>query len=163
MTGKAYGSTDVAVSKSQDELRVLLRKHGAEQFGFAEGAGWAGIEFVHRGGLVRLRCPMLVTDEDVKRWRSASNKSRSQSEAETRALVTEREAMRVWRVLVWSLKARLVAVEEGLETFEQAFLSHLVNPATGRTVWEDVREEVEAGALQIGGAGMRALGPGTAA
>ena len=40
----------------------------------------------------------------------------------------------------WNLKARLEAVEEDVETFEQAFLSHLVNPGTNLTVWEEITE-----------------------
>lgn len=47
-----------------------------------------------------------------------------------------------------------------METFEQAFLSHLVDPSTNVTLWEAVRVPIEGGAFQLGGAGMRALGPG---
>jgi hypothetical protein len=44
-------------------------------------------------------------------------------------------------VLAWNLKARMVAVEEGVESFEEAFLAHLVDPASGRTVYEQLAEE----------------------
>jgi hypothetical protein len=45
----------------------------------------------------------------------------------------EQEARRIWRVMAWNLKARLISVEEGVETFAEAFLAHLVTrPPTAR-------------------------------
>lgn len=154
MTAKAYESTNVPVAKSQDELRGLLRKFGAQQFTMGEGEDWAGVEFVHADMVVRLRCPLRTGD-------NLPPDNRHRSTAEKEATVYEREAQRVWRVLVWSVKARLVAVDEGLETFEQAFLSHLVDPATKTTVWERVRDVVAQGALRHGGPGLAALMPGS--
>lgn len=159
---RAYARTEVPVAKSQEELRALLLRYGAEQFTFGEGRDWVGLEFVHDDQLVRLRCPMkLPTEETIRAVRARSHSSMPAAAA----AAGEQEAKRVWRVLVWSVKARLVAVDEGLETFEQAFLPHLVDPGTGRTVWEAVREPLEAGALQVGGPGLfggpRAIGPAT--
>lgn len=152
---KAYADTAVPVSKSQDELRRLLLRFGAQQFTMGEGQDWAGIEFVHADHLVRLRCP--VRDQQA----AIAADSRHVSAEEKRATAAERERARVWRVLVWSVKARLVAVEEGLETFEQAFLSHLVDPNTRRTVWQRLQEPIERGDLRIGGEGLPALGTGS--
>ena len=153
---RSYESTTVPVAKSQAELRGLLQKFGAQQFTFGEGRDWAGVEFLHADHLVRVRCPLRPpTDSAVQAQMKASHRSIAES---TTALL-DREAMRVWRVLVWSVKARLVSVEEGLESFEQAFLSHLVDPSSGRTLWEAVREPIEGGALQLGGPGLRALNP----
>lgn len=154
---KSYAGTEVPVEKSQGELRSLLQKFGATQFTFGEGRDWAGIEFVHNDQLVRLRCPLRQpTDQQVASWKNAAHVAT----AEAVARLLDKEAMRVWRVLVWSVKARLVAVEEGLESFEQAFLSHLVDPSTNVTLWEAVREPIEGGAFQLGGGGLKALGPG---
>lgn len=156
---KAYATTDVPVDQSQNELRTLLRKFGVDQYTFAEGRVFAGVELVHDAQVVRLRCPIHPpTDEDVRKWRSASHKP----EADCLAALSERELMRIWRVLVWSVKARLVAVEEGLETFEQAFLAHLVDPGTDRTLWEAVREPIEAGRMRLGGPGLLAITTGGA-
>lgn len=154
---KSYGSTSVPVSKSQAELRSLLQKFGAQQFTFGEGRDWAGVEFVHADHLVRVRCPLRVpTDAQVQSHRRGAHGSLAGS---TTALL-DKEAMRVWRVLVWVIKARLVSVDEGLETFEQAFLSNLVDPSSGRTLWEAVRSPIESGAFQLGGQGLAALGRG---
>lgn len=154
---RAYETTNVPVFKSQEELRGLLIKFGAMQFSFGEGRDWAGVEFVHEEQLVRLRCPLKQpTEREIKTFVQAAHVATS--EAVVRLL--DKEAQRVWRVLVWSVKARLVAVEEGLETLEQAFLAHLVDPASDRTLWQAVREPIEAGAFRLGGGGLRELGRG---
>jgi hypothetical protein len=53
----------------------------------------------------------------------------------------EQEAKRIWRVMAWNLKARLVAVDEGVETFEEAFLAHLLDERTGRTIYEQLADD----------------------
>lgn len=149
-----YASTEVPISKSQDELRQMLMKFGAEQFTFGQGPDWAGLEFVHEGHLVRMRCPLRSYD--------AKMASRPHKKTLTPETWPEAEGRRIWRVLVWSVKARLVAVDEGLETVEQAFLAHMVDPATDRTLWQTVREAIESGRMRLGGPGLPALGRGDA-
>ena len=154
---RSYEGTPVPVSKSQGELRTLLQKFGAQQFSFGEGRDWAGLEFVHAEHLVRVRCPLRTpTDGEV----TAFNRSSHKGVADAAIALLDREAMRVWRVLVWTIKARLVAVDEGLETFESTFLSNLVDPSTNTTIWEQMRQPVEGGMFALGGPGLRALNPG---
>lgn len=147
MTRKPYENTEVPVSRSQDELRRHLSRFGAEQFSFGEGRDWAGVEFVHANKLVRLRCPVRPGDVGAVRSHLSNEEKRIRAD--------EAERARVWRVLVHSVKARLVAVEEGLETFEQAFLSHLVDPSSNRTVWEAMGEIVASRRFELGGSGLR--------
>jgi hypothetical protein len=105
-----------------------------------------------------MRVPMNPPDE---RWlRGKLQRARSKSRDDFVAEHYEQEERRIWRVLYWSIKARMEAVEEGVETFQQAFLAHLVDPSTNRTLWEQVRSSVEAGALQVGGPGLPALTAG---
>src|SRR4051812_5308701 len=52
-----------------------------------------------------------------------------------------RKAKRIWRVMHWNLKARLVAVDEGVETFEEAFLAHLLDERTGMTIYEHLARD----------------------
>lgn len=159
----AYESTTVAVDRSQAAIRQLLLKHGAERFAFREGSGhdgrqWAGIEFVHGGHMVRMQVPLKDVDDGEVRRRQ--QRARTKTAATIRADLVEQEARRIWRVMHWSLKARLEAVQEAVETFEQAFLAHLVDPSSGGTVWQMVAPAIESGAFQIGGEGLKALGSG---
>lgn len=157
----AYENTDVPVSRSQEHIRDLLVKHDAQQFNFSEGVmldgrRFAAVEFVHEGHLVRFRATLRLPDEKwvADKVRRARTRTREQIEQEARA----QEERRVWRVLFHSIKARLVAVDEGLETFAQAFLAHLVDPASDRTLWEAFEPHVDQ--LELGGQGLRALTAG---
>lgn len=157
----AYENTSVNVEKSQAEIRELLKDHGAERFTFGEstdlqGVRWAGVEFQHGGHLVRIVAPLKPADE---KWlRGKVQRARSRTRADFEREHYDQEERRIWRVLRWTLKSRMVAIDEGVETFEQAFLAHLVDPASDRTLWQAMKPTVEAGALKIGGRGLPALG-----
>lgn len=162
----AYESTTVDVPKSQADIRKVLRSAGADRITFAEQITGptksAGVEFLHLGLLVRVVCPLA--EPDGKAVAAKADRSRSKSRDEVFDEMVEQEARRIWRVLHWGLKARMESVAEGLETFEQAFLPHLVDPSTNRTLWDTVRGSIEGGALQQadgnGLGSMLALGSG---
>lgn len=149
----AYATTDVPVSRSQDEIRRVLRAHGADGFSFGEatrnGVRHAGVEFQHRGLRVAMLVPIRVPSaKEVDEIERRAKKKRGW-------LVPEEWAeRRVWRVIAWGLRARLVGVEEGVETFEQAFLPHIVNPATGRTIYADLTQD---GRVELGDVALPAL------
>ena len=73
--------------------------------------------------------------------RAKAQRAHTRTADEIRDQLYEQEEKRIWRVLAWNLKARMVAVEEGLETFEEAFLPHLLDPRSGRTIYEHLAEE----------------------
>lgn len=137
----AYETTTVAVEKSQADIRKLLVEFDAAGFAFGEesdpdGVRWALVQFAHGHHRVRLRVPHKPPDKkrvSDKAWR-ARTKSREAIVAE----MVAQEERRIWRVLAWNLKARMVAVQEGVETFEEAFLAHLLDPVTGETVYEQL-------------------------
>jgi hypothetical protein len=138
----AYESTAVPVEKSQGEIRKLLTRNGASRLGFAEereeAQRWAAVTFTIGENIVRLRVPLKPVSEKAvrdKHWRS-----RTKTMDEVRDTLYEQEERRIWRVLAWNLKARMVAVEEKVETFEEAFLAHLLDPQTGRTIYEQLAE-----------------------
>lgn len=144
MTSGSYASTTVPVERSQGEIRKLLIRFGCDRLAFGEerdeaGQRWAAVTFQAKLYAVRMKVPLKIVDE---RTVSAKyQRARSKSRDEVRDGLYEQEERRIWRVLAWNLKARMVAVEEGLETFEEAFLPHLLDPQTGRTIYEHLAEE----------------------
>jgi hypothetical protein len=147
----AYETTTVPVERSQAEIRKLLTDHGARQFAFGEetdsaGVRWAAVSFAHGGYAVRMRVPHKPLDEQS--LRSKARRAHTRTYEDLQAVAIEQEAKRIWRVMAWNLKARLVAVEEGVETFEEAFLAHLLDERTGMTIYETLSEygTVELGA-----------------
>lgn len=161
----AYESTTVSVSSSQEQIRKVLRAHGVSRVTFGEGQvpsgegdGYAAVEFVDDDMLVRVYAPIRRPDEDDVRARARAAR---QNQDKAVAASLENEERRIWRVLHWTIKARMEAVEEGLETFAQAFLPHIVDPATDRTLWERLQPVIDSGALRLGGTGLRALAAGS--
>lgn len=139
----AYETTTVNVEKSQGEIRGLLAKHRAQRFAFGEetdddGRQWAAVTFSHQGFTVRMRVPHKELDR--RKVRDKAERATRRTYGDIEAEMAEQEAKRIWRVMAWNLKARLVAVEEQLETFEEAFLAHLIDPSTGETIYEQLRD-----------------------
>jgi hypothetical protein len=146
----AYETTTVAVEKSQGEIRKLLAGHRASRFAFGEetddgGVRWAAVTFGHGGLVVRVKVPHKPIDGSAVSRKLM--RSRAKTRADVEAEFVEQEARRIWRVMAWNLKARLVAVEEGVETFAEAFLAHLVDPTTGQTIYEQL---ADTGSVDLG-------------
>ena len=163
----AYETTNVAVEKSQSDIRRLLQDFGAREFQFGEGSGiddrkWAGVSFRHDDHTIMMQAPLKEPDAaEQKRLRGKAQRARTRTLAEIEREYWEQEERRIWRVLYWSLKARMVAVEEEVEEFEQAFLAHLVDPRTGITLWQHIQPAIEQGAFRLGGSGVKALESGS--
>lgn len=157
----AYETTTVPVEKSQGEIRKFLAGHSAASFAFGEetdsaGMRWAAVSFAHGGYRVRMRVPHKPIDERAVRAKLMRARSRTRDVLEHE--MAEQEARRIWRVQAWNLKARLVAVEEGVETFEEAFLAHLIDEQTGQTIYEQLARD---GRVDLAAPLLPALMPGT--
>jgi hypothetical protein len=128
----AYASgTKVASSVSRDQLEKLLRARGATGFmyGWDDAQGHATILCRISERLIRLS--VKSPDPDDFR-RTPTGKPRTSAAVATMVADEER---RLWRSLLLVVKARMVAIDDGVETFESAFLPWIVLP-DGRTVAE---------------------------
>ena len=155
----AYETTTVPVEKSQGEIRKLLAAAGASRMGFAEERGEDGsrralVQFAIGFHAVRLMVPLKAVDERLVRQKFS--RARSRTIDQVRDELYEQEERRIWRVLAWNLKARMVAVQEEVETFEEAFLAHLLDPRTNRTIFEQL---ADTGTVQLDSP-LLALGAG---
>lgn len=156
----AYETTTVTVEKSQGEIRKLLQRFGADNFQFAEGRTASetqavAVQFVHNNHVVMMSVDLKEPDNAALKGKA--RRARTKTLDDFYAEHFAQEARRIWRVLYHSLKARMVAVEEGVEEFEQAFLAHLVDPSNGQTLWSRIEPIVTAGHFQVGGSGLTAL------
>lgn len=119
--------TSVSVDRSRAEIEKLLQRFGAESFGYAWDRGQESVGFVFQGKQVRLAMPLPKRES----YRSEE--------------AWAKERRRRLRVLVMALRALLVAVDDGLIGFEEAFLSWFVTPS-GRTVGDELIPRLEAAA-----------------
>lgn len=107
--------TSVSVERSRSEIEKMLQRFGADGFAYAWERGQETIGFTYGGKQVRLSIPLPKREgyRSEEAW--------------------AKERRRRLRVLVLAVKALLVAVEDGLVGFEEAFLSWFVTPS-GATV-----------------------------
>ncbi len=136
MTRYAEGTT-VQPEKSEMEIKALLRKHKADQVmsGSDEATGRVLIGFAMKGRRIRVSVGLPpLTDPMFNRWRF---------DAAGRVRARDAEIRRLWRALLLTIKARFEVVESGIETFESAWLAHIVMP-DGSTVADNAIPALEA-------------------
>lgn len=134
--------TDVPVERTRAELERLLMQHKATSTAVFNSAHEAAVAFemLDRRILFRLRLP----PKDAKEFthgrvnQSSGLKRLSENAAEAR---WEKACRQKWRALLLAIKAKLVSVQEGVESFEDAFMAHVVMP-DGQTIADHVRPRI---------------------
>jgi hypothetical protein len=129
--------------QTRDDIERQLARHKATDFGFITSGQGVTIAFRAQGRSVRFSLPYpdrasFRMGKTGGRWPKPIRRSDSAVEA-----AWEKETRRLWRSLHACIKARLVAIEDGVETFEEAFFAHIVDPMSNRTMYEVTRAALE--------------------
>jgi hypothetical protein len=111
--------TKVPVVQTRNEIQAILKKYGADRFMYFEEANRATIVFEANERRIRFDLPL----HGDKKEDAPPNR-------------------RMWRALKLCVQAKLEAVESGIESFEEAFLAHVVMP-DGKTVYEYTSKAIE--------------------
>jgi len=133
--------TEVSVERSLGEVERILQRFGADSFAYQKKADSTAIAFEIRGLNVMMRVSMpavkdfLLTDTGRKRTDSAAWSER------------DKECRRRMRSLSAVIKAKLVAVDDGVATIEQEFLPYIQLP-DGTSIGEALIPQI--GALAAG-------------
>lgn len=136
MSRKFAEGTDVSVSKTRAELT----RFGADRIAVFTAAKEAAVVFEMKGRRLMFRLPL--PDKGLPEFKSVRANNNPHSHAmrdltpEESAARWEKACRQKWRALLLAVKAKLVSVEEGVETFDEAFLAQIVLPS-GRTVGEE--------------------------
>jgi len=142
MSRRYAQDTEASVAKSRAELEELLQRHGATATAVYTSGTEAAVAFemADRRVRFRLRLPDRTAREftHAKINQSGAERLRSDDAART---AHEKGCRRLWRALILAVKAKLVAVEDGVETFEEAFMAHVVMP-DGQTVAERIAPQI---------------------
>jgi hypothetical protein len=134
MSGYATRTT-VAPSRTRAEIEHELEKRGASAFGYNRDGQRNVIAFTLKGLQVRMDLPM-PDPGDFPDYR-ARNGVKVSGQARY-----DEEVKRRWRALLLVVKAKLVAVDEGITSLEREFLADVVLP-DGATVLEKVSPAIE--------------------
>jgi len=112
--------TRVSVEKTKADIEKTLARYGADRFAYFTEATRAMIVFEAHGRRLRFDLPLT----------------------EGRNEAAERKRRQQWRALLLCIKAKLESVASRIETFEEAFLAHVVMP-DGKTVYEHTAPRIE--------------------
>lgn len=108
--------TRVEVDTTRREIEHTLTKYGASKFGYYYGDGEAQVMFALKERHIKFL--MKVVEKGP-------------------------EARQRWRALLLCIKAKLESVDCGIESFDDAFMSHVVMP-DGKTFGEHARPAMAA-------------------
>jgi hypothetical protein len=141
--GYAKG-TEVAVEKTELEIKQTLKRYGATSFASFEAPGSALIAFEMQGRRVAFRLPLpQAGDRQFQKLKSTNQYTDTpEKRAKASAAALDQACRERWRSLLLCIKAKLESVEAGIETFEDAFLAHIQMP-DGLTVGEHVRPRLK--------------------
>lgn len=150
--------TSVSVAKTRIELEEIVKRAGGKRFASISEDTQANVlfELGDRRIMFELRLPNFATFETKKdRW---GRTKKVTTEAAQRAW--EQACRSRWRALHLTIKAKLVSVEAGIETVEEAFLAQVVVPtADGARRFSTVAAKAISTAYRTGGNLL--LGAGT--
>ena len=101
----------------------MVMKYGAEEFATVIRKNEALVGFQYKN--IRVEMAVPLPDKNDKRFRltPAGRSRRSETQAFTE---WDKEVRRRWRSLCLVIKALLVGVDDGVLTFEQAFMPYIV-------------------------------------
>ena len=133
--------TQVSEAKTRLELEKILTRMGAAQFGVMTDYEnrLATIAFVYKRVQVQMQIP-LPNPKDRRFTHSKNGAWLRSPEAAKREV--ESEVRRRWRCLLLAIKAKLVAVQDGICTFEREFLPYMVC-ADGTTIADKLAPLIE--------------------
>jgi hypothetical protein len=112
--------TKVPIERTKAEIEATLTRYGADRFAYFSEPARATIVFEAHERRLRFDVPL----------------------EEGKSEKAERLRRQRWRALLLCVKAKLESVASHIETFEEAFLAHVVMP-DGRTVYEHTAPRIE--------------------
>ena len=139
--------TSVPIERSKAEIEQVLRRNGCDAFMSAvdDRERRAMLQFRAQDRLLRFEI-VMPNEEQFGRTES---RRRMRSPEQRRKAYEQAERQR-WRALLLVVKAKLESVESGVETFEQAFMPHIVlpdNSTVGQRMLPAVAQAYETGQM----------------
>lgn len=124
-------ATEVPSDRSRSEIERTLRRYGATAFAYGWEGSQAQVGFKLADRQIKFRLPLPdPASEEFTLTPTGKDRSESAAEAAYEQAVRQR-----WRALALVIKAKLEAVEAGISTVEQEFMSAVMLPS-GQTVGE---------------------------
>ena len=123
MTKYAEG-TEVSIDQSLLEIRTTLKRYGATKILFFDDAQSLVVNFEMRSRLIRFNIKLPPVNDFAK-----TPERRIQRSAAQMQQAWEQACRQCYRALLLVIKAKLESIESEIETFDQAFMAHVVLPS----------------------------------
>lgn len=121
----SYASqTTVSPERSRAEIEETLKRYKATRFAYVGLEDSAMVAFQMHGLTLRFVIRVPGQGDQRFRFKTVRGFKRSLSDIQ-RQLAHEQEVRRLWRALLLCIKAKLESVDSGIESLEEAFLSHI--------------------------------------
>lgn len=130
-------NTEVPADRSRQEIERDLIRFGATGFSYGWELDRAMVEFLYAGRRIRLQLTMPPRADFTAKPANARFWNQARVDQAWEQVKRQR-----WRALSLVLKAKLVAVSEGIKSFEHEFGMDIVMP-DGRTVADHVLPRVK--------------------
>lgn len=143
--GRYANTTSVSPAQSRQEIESTLARFGASQFltGFDQSKGF--VAFFICGRAIRMDIELPDRSEFTTTPSGRQRKSGTQQEKQW-----EQACRQKWRALALHIKGKLVAIDDGIATFEDEFLAYTRLP-NGQNVSEWIQPQItkalESGAM----------------
>lgn len=125
--------TTVEIDRSRMEIERTLKRYGADQFSYGsdDSRGVYVIQFRAHSRAVRFTLWRPKSDDnEIQFVRKGTRRPANQI-----ARAIEQRTKERWRALLLCVKAKLESVESHIETFDEAFMPHIILP-DGQTASE---------------------------
>ena len=140
MTRRYAAETSVSTDASISEIRALVRRYGATEFGHMESEMRAQIVFTMNARRIMFRLEM--PDRAGQEFWQTNHAKPQKRTLEAATLAWEQSCRSLYRALALIVKAKLEAVAIGIVEFESEFLGNIVMPGTGITVGEAIKPQL---------------------
>lgn len=130
-------NTEVSPGRSREEIERTLARYGATAFMYGWEDERAVVQFRAANRMIRFQMVMPPLADFERTPGGKRTRTHEQQVAEQEKAMRQR-----WRVLALAVKAKLESVEAGLESFEEAFMAHILLP-DGRTVSDFMGPQIE--------------------
>jgi len=130
-------NTKVSVRTTRSDIESIVEKYGASQYvsGWSDNRAMIGFTLMDR----QVRFMLTLPEKTEKRF---THSSRGPRLGEQVIKSWEQGCRAKWRSLFLVIKAKLEAVEQDIDTFEEAFMANIVLP-DGQTVGDYMAPQIE--------------------
>lgn len=150
MTAPKYAKdTEVPYQRSLEEIQFLLSKHQITKFGYIRDNDnfVSAFAFERQGRRFRFTIPLPDINASEFQYMARGVGGKQKRTPEQTLKAWEKVINQRYRAVSMIIKAKLIAIDEGIATFEDEFLDKTLIPGTDITVGEWATEQLTKGYL----------------